>query len=124
MLVLNRGKRIIDGISPNEKKEISNELAERLLKMYSSEIIALESKVEVNDKLILEIENLKAENESLKAEVQELKKKQIIDEEDCNCDCNCDLDKLRQDYLNKIGKEVPKNMKNNQEWIQSKLLEV
>jgi len=116
MLVLNKGQRNIDGIFPNQTKEIPNELAERLLKMYANEIIAVNNTQKDNS----ENEKLKAEIEILKSKIVELSEK-TINKEDCNC--ACDIEKLRHEYLEKFNKEVPHNMKNNADWIKSKITE-
>lgn len=73
MLVLNKGKRIIDGIYPNEKKDINNELAINLSSMYKDEIIIFGETKNIDNELKNEIQRLKVENDGLKLELEKLK---------------------------------------------------
>ncbi|NDK07864.1 hypothetical protein EOM39_01300 [Candidatus Gracilibacteria bacterium] len=79
MLVLNKGQRIIDGIQPNEKKDIKDEIAKKLSMMYKDEIIIVEvinlntDLEKINKELSADNQRLKVENDSLKLEIEKLK---------------------------------------------------
>lgn len=113
MLLINKGKRTIDGIKPLETKEIEKSIAENLLKMYGNELVIVDTP---NSEIINEeVELLKKENSELKLKLAELTKD--LDENKGNID----IESLKTEFFVKFNKEVPRNMSNNIGWIKKEL---
>ncbi len=121
MLILNKSKRIIDGIKPMQTVEIEDERALKLIAMYGKEIENLGVVKIDNTKL----EALKSENEKLKTEIENLKAKiEVLNFEiSKDKEINGNIEDLHKAFRAKFDKEVPRNMSNNVEWIKAKLEE-
>lgn len=128
MLVINKGKRVIDGISPMMTKDIEEARGKLLVDMYKGEIELLNtgnscSKKEENKALREEVASLKEENNRLREEITSLKeeKEAPVQDELSQSSEEEILAELHRRYKEIYGKDVPNNKKNDLDWLESKL---
>lgn len=112
MLLINKSQKSIDGIKPNERIMLDNEIANKLIKMYPESFIIIDGEIEDLKKRIIELEE---ENKSLLSQIENQK---------CNCsddNCNVDIESLRDEFELKYLKKVPVNKVNDFDWIKKQL---
>ncbi len=114
MLLINIGKRTIDGFKPLETKEFGEEEAKKILGMYKREIKPVVDEVAILKKVAV----LEKQNADLEAELMMLKSSENVSESKDSEEVKLTAKELcRKVYSEVYKRDVPNNKINDMGWL-------